>query len=491
MKFQYSLIIIGLLSFCLNFSAQGQGYLDLAQQFSQREITGSARMQGMGGVSSSLGGDITSTLKNPAGLGFFNRSELSFSPSLGFHNTDSKYLGKNTDDFKSNFNFGHLGVVLNNTKINTDGAWRGGSFGISMNRINDFHSQIRYSGRNSANDFVGASLLGAYYNSNNNISFSNIYSELAFETYLIDEFYDPVTDEYFLDTYNDRNVESGFPVDQSEGINIKGAGYTTNFSYGGNFADKFYFGFGLNLSSINYEMSRLYIERPTDTALDEIRLAENRQFSGSGFNVSLGAIYRPISTLTVGLAYTSPTYYTLEDYLTIDLVADYGDSINYAYFPYDNISPIVNYEYRRPAHLNGGVSYFIGKNGFITADIEYIDYGGNKYSSNENDFSEDNKEIGRTLRSVINYKIGGEYRYNIFRFRAGYAFFDDPMSEAGVDRSRQSFSLGAGIRLKDYYIDVAASNTRFESGYVPYANGPLAVTKHSSTRAMLTFGFNF
>src|SRR5699024_10837990 len=142
----------------------------------------------------------------------------SFSPSLGFHNTDSRYLGRGTDDFKSNFNFGHLGVVLNNTKTNTEGAWKGGSFGISMNRINDFHSQIRYSGRNGENDFVGSSLLGAYYNNNNNISFSNIYSELAFETYLIDEFYDPVTDEYFLDTYNDRNVEPGFPVEQSEGI---------------------------------------------------------------------------------------------------------------------------------------------------------------------------------------------------------------------------------------------------------------------------------
>lgn len=220
-------------------------------------------------------------------------------------------------------------------------------------------------------------------------------------------------------------------------------------------------------------------------------LAENRQFSGSGFNVSLGAIYRPISTLTVGLAYTSPTYYTLEDYLTVDLIADYGDSTNYAYFPYDNISPIINYEYRRPAHLNGGLSYFIGKNGFITADVEYINYGGNKYSSNENDFSVDNQEIGDVLQSVINYKIGGEYRYSIFRFRAGFAFFGDPIGEASVDRSRKSFSLGAGIRLRDYYIDLAAVNTRYETGYVPYAEGPLAVAKHNSTRAMLTFGLNF
>src|SRR5699024_232649 len=109
------------------------------------------------------------------------------------------------------------------------------------------------------------------------------------------------------------------------------------------------------------------------------------------------------------------------------------------------------YEYRTPGHVNGGVSYFIGKNGFISADVEYINYAGNRYSSNQDSFINDqNDEINSALRSVVNYKIGGEYRFNIFRARLGYAFFADPVSNLGdVDRSRHSFSIGGGIRLQD------------------------------------------
>src|SRR5690606_17953316 len=323
MKFQYSLIIIGLLSFCLYFPGLSQSYVDLAQQFSQREITGSARMQGRGGVSSSLGGDVTSAIKNPAGLGFFNRSELSFSPSIGFHNTNAKYLGRNSDDFKTNFNFVHLGVVLNNTKQNPEGAWRGGSFGISMNRINDFHSQIRYSGRNSENDLVSAVLneanqIGIPENADpSDFLFDNKYflPYLAYDTYLIDAYEE---DFWKFDSQIDFPTED-HPVHQSGSAAVKGARYVTNFSYGGNFADKFYFGLGIGISTINYEIRRTYTEIPSETVLNYLSLIDFRQINGSGFNTNLGVIYRPTSFLTIGLSYTSPTYYSIEDAGTTDM----------------------------------------------------------------------------------------------------------------------------------------------------------------------------
>src|SRR5690606_32339643 len=178
MKIKFLLTSLSVISFCLNFEVKGQD-VDLARTFSQREISGTARMQGMGGISSSLGGDISSTIGNPAGLGFFNRSEFSFSPSLGIHNSDATFLGQGTNDYKTNFNFGSVGVVLNNSKNNPQGAWRGGSFGISYTRINDFHSQINYRGSNSDYDFVQSALDGTFYDSNGNIIFEDNFSELA------------------------------------------------------------------------------------------------------------------------------------------------------------------------------------------------------------------------------------------------------------------------------------------------------------------------
>src|SRR5690606_9256598 len=144
----------------------------------------------------------------------------------------------------------------------------------------------------------------------------------------------------------------------------KGAGYSTNLAYGGNFSDKFYFGASLAFTSIEYEIERTYIEAPSNTILNNLNLREKRVIDGAGFNLSLGAIYRPITQLTIGLSYTTPSFYSLEDASTINLTANFNDSTNtdgVDYLPYQ-------FDLRTPARVNTGVSYFIGKKGFISAD---------------------------------------------------------------------------------------------------------------------------
>ena len=496
MKIKILLISLSVISFCLNLEVKGQD-VDLATKFSQREITGTARMQGMGGVSSSLGGDISSTIGNPAGLGFFNRSEFSFSPSIGIHNADATYLGQSTNDYKTNFNFGTIGVVLNNSKTNPQGAWRGGSFGISMTRINDFHSQLNYRGSNPDNDFIGFAIDEANSSavsmspSADPANFLPDFSYLAYQTYLIDPY--EANGRIEFDSQIDPPA-ADFPVQQSEIINTKGAGYSTNFSYGGNFADKLYLGASIAFSSIDYEIERIYREVPSETALNNLTLSERRSVEGTGFNLSLGAIYRPVSSISLGVSYTTPTYYSMEDAGNLSLVSVFNEPDSLGATTYTEVVDYApyTYEYRTPGRVNAGVSYFVGKHGFISADVEYLDYAGNKYSSNQSDFSLENSEIDASLKSVVNYRIGGEYRLNIFRFRGGYAFFDDPVNGGeGIDRSRQSFSLGAGIKLPKYYVDLAVVNTRYESAYVPYFDGPVAAIDRNSTRAMLTLGFNF
>ena len=59
-------------------SSFAQSYVESALLFSRTVPGGSARIQGMGGSQIALGGDFSSNLSNPAGLGMYNRSEVTF-----------------------------------------------------------------------------------------------------------------------------------------------------------------------------------------------------------------------------------------------------------------------------------------------------------------------------------------------------------------------------------------------------------------------------
>ena len=66
------LLLTLLLLFHYNVNGQYGYYTDVLK-FSHYFNGGSARIEGIGGATISLGGDVSSTSINPAGLGFFNK----------------------------------------------------------------------------------------------------------------------------------------------------------------------------------------------------------------------------------------------------------------------------------------------------------------------------------------------------------------------------------------------------------------------------------
>jgi hypothetical protein len=71
--------------------AQIYSYPNLARQFSSSYATGSARMQGLGGSFGVLGADLSSIAGNPAGLGFYTRSEVGMNFGILDAQTTSNY----------------------------------------------------------------------------------------------------------------------------------------------------------------------------------------------------------------------------------------------------------------------------------------------------------------------------------------------------------------------------------------------------------------
>lgn len=498
-----SLIIISLGVVCLYQNpAFGQSYADFARIMSQQDVSGTARIQGIGGTKSALGGDISAISGNPAGLGFYNSSEFSISPGYLFTSNTSNYLGSSMDDENDNFFLANAGVVIYKAPAKQrSGGFKGGAFGFGTSRIANFNNHITYQGLNTVEDFIDYTVDEANFQGMDAYDDPGLLPELSFLSYqttLIDRFYDsnsPGDTTFFYD----RNIydifdpgQIAFPSDdyptlQTEAITTKGGHNVSNFSYGANFADRFYIGAGLGIATMRLDQERVYREAPTDADLTELTLVDDRLFEGTGINGTLGIILRPINILTMGVSYTTPTFYEIRDESYLFMSTDFGGSTltdEVLFLP-------LTYNLRTPGRLTGGAALFLDKLGFITADVEWVDYASAKLTSDEADFSGVNQEINN-YQSVLNYRVGGELRFKALRLRAGYSFQEDPQDNAGgVDRSRESLTAGFGLRFKKFYTDASYVRTNFNTTISPYPGAQTALTENISESAVLTLGFKF
>ena len=66
-------------------------FIEQALLFSRQNPGGGARVQALGGAQVALGGDFSTALSNPAGLGFYNRNEFSITPGFTAVNASGNY----------------------------------------------------------------------------------------------------------------------------------------------------------------------------------------------------------------------------------------------------------------------------------------------------------------------------------------------------------------------------------------------------------------
>ena len=123
-----------------------------ALRYSYLTPSGSARNQAIGGAAVGLGGDITNTFLNPAGIGLFKTNEFVLTPGFSFGNNKSTYLGKGDKDSKSSFNFGSTGFIFA-VPNNPTNKWRNFSFGIALNKMADFNTNVSLSGLNNQSSY--------------------------------------------------------------------------------------------------------------------------------------------------------------------------------------------------------------------------------------------------------------------------------------------------------------------------------------------------
>ncbi|WOK06945.1 long-chain fatty acid transporter [Imperialibacter roseus] len=508
MKKLTKLTVVGMLMVCSfgKLSAQVEsgsfGYYTDALRFSSiSSTTGSARMQGLGGANTSLGGDITTAASNPAGLGYFNRSVFAVTPSLNFNTSDATFADEKNSGYLNKFNLSTLGVAFNFSKGDVvQDKFKGGTFAINYQRVNDFYNEFTYEGYND-----NSSIIDYFLEQSNGIPLNSIDNRgllsLAYYNYLIN----PVAGQE--GTYD--SFVLGYPR-QSETVKTVGGQNQWSFSYGGNYDDKIYFGAGLGIVGLRYKNTKRYTENSfydfandaDDPTINSISADESLEITGTGVNATFGFIYRPLDLVRFGVSYTTPTIYDLNEISTYSLTTNYN---NFYYEPEDTVLNVLtsdgdllesSYQMTTPGRLSAGVSVFAGKNGFVSADVELVNYSGARLRSSDFSANADNRTIENLYKSTLNYRVGAEARLDIFRLRAGYVLYGNPYASSDSSTgNKQSVTAGAGIRLSNFYVDLGIINTFSNQNYSPYilANNvsPEVSIKNRTTSGLITFGFTF
>ena len=477
-----------------------QSYVESALLFSRTRPGGSARIQGMGGSQIALGGDYSVGLSNPAGLGMYNRSEVTLTPAYSTYNTDAEYLGNLNKSSTSKFIIPGLSLVLH-MPMDKNG-FVGGSFAVSLSRTNDFNRSINYFGENKETSIIDSFIdiaNGAPTDQFENELY-NTPTGLAYYNYLIGPksiiHPDSSKIEYFTDV---KTVPY-----QQEQIDTEGASNQWSFSYGANFKDKLFLGAGIGVTTLKFKSTKYYLEDFDDPYLNYLDLDEFLDIKGNGINATLGAIVRPVDFLQVGVSFTTPTYFEFTETYNAEMSTSWDDFDYYGdgsiFLNNESASTDIvtsDYSLTTPMKFSAGVA-FLSKYGIITGDVEFTNPAKAKYSSNISgvSFDQDNENIKAAYQSVVNYRIGGEFRYKILRVRAGYGLQASALKDYfDLDNSIQTVSGGIGVRLKKFYADFALVNSNANDYYQPYyfsdGPGPIVTIDSKTTTGMLTFGLTF
>ncbi|MCS6832713.1 MAG: outer membrane protein transport protein, partial [Flammeovirgaceae bacterium] len=157
---------------------------------------------------------------------------------------------------------------------------------------------------------------------------------------------------------------------------------------------------------------------------------------------------------------------------------------------------LTKYTVVSPARIGLGGAIFIGKRGFLSADVEYVDYTTLKIKNADFEAREDNSLFRTDLSERLNYRVGAELRLDKLRFRAGFAHYPSPVTTHNATNARNFYSVGAGIRKENFFADfmlqATAKNTSY---YTPYTLKELAYPEvdvvSNRVRATFTVGFLF
>ena len=516
-------------------------------RFSQPDMKGTARFMGMGGAFGALGGDLSSISSNPAGLGVYRRNELGITMDLDLQSASSEAQGyKNTQD-QTKFLLNNVGGVAswnlaNPTMPNINVAF-------TYNRAASFNSHYygaipqlsnsltNYIAGVSNNEGVTVADVTTLIDNKGNVTFDpyNPNDGLFAAPWLSILGYD----SYFITPTGDDDqpnwVGQWGATTSGSGmfdVTTKGGANEYNIAVGGNIANKVFWGVDFGIVDLDYSMTAMWSESLQNAVVDNTQATENSSANwrltnyynvgGTGYNIKVGLIYRPIQELRLGLSFASPTWYSInESYLAstnFNYSVDIPEVQQNRAVTNDGQWGLNSYNFRTPWRLTASAAGVIGRNLIVSVDFEWQKYnkmrfyngGGSFYDYGYDDwypyyapmqkaspaiYNNDpwyatNADIEDQYKSTTTIRVGAEYRVTPrFSVRLGYANVSSPvrteakngsmliytagtMPNYTMDNSTNYITCGLGYNFDNFYIDGAFVHKTLSSEYHAYTPDP-------------------
>ncbi len=503
--------------------SQFESATTLGTLLSQNTLQGTARFVGTGGILGSVGGDLSNLSTNPAGIGMFSRSEFEISTGIQMNNVNTNYkytgpFGNNSTVWDKNdvrFALNSLGIVI--AKRNPEGSsLMASNVSIAFNRTHNFNRTIDFGVDNnrmySYSNFL--SDVATEYNNNSSIGYppsgslpiasdyfvlDNLYSRtlMARSAQLI--FYDNTANQY-IDPVPYQNagntIQSGYKK-ITGGVNELSVGWS------GNVKDKIYVGVSMGIPIMRYRSELLISEdnngatyaSPSGYGLfQNYDLAENDLYTGTGINLKLGGLFKVNNNIKVSAYIHTPTYYEVSNTYAVGITTRYKNSTNPSTIELAEFT----FNYITPFKAGGGISYLIGKKGFLGAEYEFnnvqatsIDLKNASANRRVNNFLSSSQNNTHTIRA------GGELKSGIFRIRGGYNYRTSSVqaiNNGGNENAAHAITGGLGIRGEQTALDLAFMRTQYEeyTDFYGVNNHNFGInTWNTQNHVVATFNYRF
>lgn len=397
--------------------------------FLENELVGTARYVGMGGAMSALGADLSTMGTNPAGMAMYRSSDFAFTAGVDIKANKAVYEGSMLNSTKANAYVGNAAFVFS---MERDGDYLEYlNIGIGYRRKNNLGGAFEMGG--ASNGYSQQYVIDALYRNHPfedfNAPKSWMYENFSYSWLPLLAANAAIVDgagKNFI-TYPDTALiwypdELAFYEETRGGVNV------VDFNLSANICDRVYLGATVSASIVDYNK---YTEYRESYLSDDIYILENNKYlKGSGFDIKLGAIFRPFkySPFKVGVSVHTPTWYSLNEYSSATITGPYGKYCSTTDHDLYNDLLKVKSSLRTPWRFNASMAYTFGSYLALDAEYEYTDYTKSKFRGRGAVEKSQNEEFEYNMKEQHAVRVGAEINADGFAVRVGYNYITAPFA---------------------------------------------------------------